>query len=145
VETYQALQQRLSILEGIARGEQAVAESRAVSHAQAKQRMCRWLKSSGPSQRSAILTPSPTTPRLKTRPLPRTWSDVSSRMSSSWQPRSGSLPKALGQSRYRQIIEPPCRVFYRLDGTQVLILHVMRTERLLRRDALATRYTHEKK
>jgi prevent-host-death family protein len=39
VETDQALQQRLSILEGIARGEQAVAEGRAVSHAQAKQRL----------------------------------------------------------------------------------------------------------
>jgi prevent-host-death family protein len=44
VETYQALQQRLSILEGIARGEQALAEGRSVSHAQAKQRMGRWLK-----------------------------------------------------------------------------------------------------
>lgn len=44
VETYQALQQRLSILEGIARGEQAVAEGRSVSHAQARQRMDRWLK-----------------------------------------------------------------------------------------------------
>lgn len=44
VETYQALQQRLSILEGIARGEQAVAEGRSVSHAQARQRMGRWLK-----------------------------------------------------------------------------------------------------
>jgi prevent-host-death family protein len=44
VETYQALQQRLSILEGIARGEQAIAEGRSVSHAQAKQRMGRWLK-----------------------------------------------------------------------------------------------------
>ncbi|SEM43440.1 prevent-host-death family protein [Pseudoxanthomonas sp. GM95] len=44
VETYQALQQRLGILEGIARGEQALAEGRSVSHAQAKQRMGRWLK-----------------------------------------------------------------------------------------------------
>ncbi|SEM43474.1 addiction module toxin, RelE/StbE family [Pseudoxanthomonas sp. GM95] len=51
-------------------------------------------------------------------------------------PNSGSRPKELGKSRYRQIIEPPCRVFYRVDGTRVVILHVMRTERLLRRSAL---------
>jgi hypothetical protein len=36
-------------------------------------------------------------------------------------------------------------VFYRLDRTQVLILHVMRTERLLRKSALATRYKHGKR
>jgi prevent-host-death family protein len=44
VETWQAMQQRLGILEGIARGEQALAEGRSVSHAQAKQRLGRWLK-----------------------------------------------------------------------------------------------------
>ena len=37
---------------------------------------------------------------------------------------------------YRQIVEPPCRVFYRFDGAQVLILHVMRAERRLRRSRL---------
>lgn len=44
VETYEALQQRMSLLEGIARGEKAIEEGRTVSHAQAKQRMARWLK-----------------------------------------------------------------------------------------------------
>lgn len=44
VETWQALQQRLGILEGIARGEQAIAEGRAVAQDQAKARMARWLK-----------------------------------------------------------------------------------------------------
>jgi addiction module RelE/StbE family toxin len=52
-------------------------------------------------------------------------------------PRSGNRPPELGESRYRQIIEPPCRVFYRFDETQVVILHVMRTERLLRKEMLA--------
>ena len=52
-------------------------------------------------------------------------------------PESGSRPKELGsRTRYRQIIEPPCRIFYRFDGKQVFVLHVMRTERLLRRSAL---------
>ena len=44
VESYELMQQRLNILEGIARGEQAIAEGRAVSHAQAKKRLARWLK-----------------------------------------------------------------------------------------------------
>ena len=44
VETYEAMQQRMSLLEGIARGEKAIEEGRTVSHAQAKQRMARWLK-----------------------------------------------------------------------------------------------------
>ncbi|GAA0711652.1 type II toxin-antitoxin system RelE/ParE family toxin [Dokdonella soli] len=47
-------------------------------------------------------------------------------------PESGSRPRELKRSRYRQIVEPPCRVFYRHDGSTVFILHVMRTERLLR-------------
>ena len=44
VESYELMQQRMSILEGIARGEQAVAEGRAVSQAQAQKRLARWLK-----------------------------------------------------------------------------------------------------
>ena len=52
-------------------------------------------------------------------------------------PESGSRPKELGsRTRYRQIVEPPCRIFYRFDGERAFILHVMRTERLLRRSAL---------
>lgn len=47
-------------------------------------------------------------------------------------PKSGSRPSELKGSRYRQIVEPPCRVFYRYDGECVLILHVMRSEQLLK-------------
>jgi len=52
-------------------------------------------------------------------------------------PESGSRVPELGRSRYRQIVEPPCRIFYRHDGKRVFILHVMRSERLLRRSRLA--------
>lgn len=38
------LQQRMSLLEGIARGEKVVEEGRTLTHAQAKKRMKRWLK-----------------------------------------------------------------------------------------------------
>jgi len=44
VETYEALQCRMSLLEGIARGEKAIEDGRTLSHAQAKKRMGRWLK-----------------------------------------------------------------------------------------------------
>jgi plasmid stabilization system protein ParE len=54
-------------------------------------------------------------------------------------PESGSRPQELGRSRYRQIVEPPCRVFYRYDGHRVIILYVMRSERLLRKHRLAAR------
>ncbi len=43
VETFEHLQQRLSILEGIARGERAVEDGRTLSHAKAKKRLARWL------------------------------------------------------------------------------------------------------
>ena len=54
-------------------------------------------------------------------------------------PESGSRPSELKRSRYRQIIEPPCRVFYRYDGKKVFVLFVMRSERLLRESMLASR------
>jgi prevent-host-death family protein len=44
VETYELMQQRMTILEGIARGEQAVAEGRVAAHDQARTRLARWLK-----------------------------------------------------------------------------------------------------
>jgi len=44
VETYEAQQRRMSLLEGIARGEKAIEEGRTVSHNQAKKRLARWLK-----------------------------------------------------------------------------------------------------
>ena len=44
VETFELMEQRMAILEGIARGEQAVAEGRVASHAQAKKRLARWLR-----------------------------------------------------------------------------------------------------
>ena len=43
VETYEGMQSRLTLLEGIARGEKAILEKRVLSHRQAKQRMARWL------------------------------------------------------------------------------------------------------
>lgn len=44
VETFETLNRRIGMLEGIARGERAVEEGRIVTHAEAKKRMSRWLK-----------------------------------------------------------------------------------------------------
>ena len=42
-KTYEAMQKRLQLLEGLARGEKAIAEGKAVSHSRAKKRVARWL------------------------------------------------------------------------------------------------------
>ena len=44
VESYDKLQERVALLEGIARGEQAIKEGRVLTHAEARERMARWLK-----------------------------------------------------------------------------------------------------
>jgi toxin ParE1/3/4 len=44
-------------------------------------------------------------------------------------PAIGSKPAELEGRQYRQIVETPCRVFYRHEGNRVYILHVMRSER----------------
>ncbi|MCL4218100.1 MAG: type II toxin-antitoxin system RelE/ParE family toxin [Candidatus Hydrogenedentes bacterium] len=47
-------------------------------------------------------------------------------------PKSGRRPPELTRTSYREIVVAPCRIFYRLEKHDVCILHVMRSERLLR-------------
>ena len=47
-------------------------------------------------------------------------------------PASGKVPAELENSRYRELICGPCRIFYRHSKGQVHILYVMRSERKLR-------------
>ena len=54
-------------------------------------------------------------------------------------PESGSLPPEVERSDIRQIVEPPCRIFYSFDGENVLILHVLRSERMLRMSRIEDR------
>jgi prevent-host-death family protein len=44
VDDYEMMQNRMYILEGIARGERAVLENRTLSQEQAKEKMGKWLK-----------------------------------------------------------------------------------------------------
>lgn len=48
-------------------------------------------------------------------------------------PDSGRVPPEVPQSIYREIYVRPCRIFYRREGSTVLIVHVMREEMQLRR------------
>ena len=52
-------------------------------------------------------------------------------------PEMGSIPRELRRiKRYRQIVEKPCRIFYRIEGKKIYIVHVMRGEQILRRTNL---------
>jgi prevent-host-death family protein len=44
VKSYDELQRRLAVLQGVARGERAIEEGRTLSQAEAKTRMSRWLQ-----------------------------------------------------------------------------------------------------
>lgn len=44
VQDYEFMVDRMKLLEGIARGERAILEGRVLSHAQAKEKLKKWLK-----------------------------------------------------------------------------------------------------
>jgi len=46
-------------------------------------------------------------------------------------PRSGNVPPEISHLSYRQIIVPPCRIFYRIQKKYVFIVYVMRSQQLL--------------
>lgn len=54
-------------------------------------------------------------------------------------PNSGRSPPELNDSRYREIIVGPCRIFYRTEKQTVYIIYVMRSERKLRKYLLDDR------
>lgn len=58
-------------------------------------------------------------------------------------PKSGKRPPELPRLPYREVVAPPCRVFYRIEEDAVYILYVMRSERLLRTYLLDQRNREE--
>jgi toxin ParE1/3/4 len=52
-----------------------------------------------------------------------------------------SIPELLPNTRYRQLVEPPCRIFYRYNkaAKQLYILGVMRGEKLFQKRLLQRR------
>ena len=51
-------------------------------------------------------------------------------------PKSGRVPPEIPDLPYRELIVPPCRVFYRVDRETVYVVHVLRGERPLRGESL---------
>jgi toxin ParE1/3/4 len=47
-------------------------------------------------------------------------------------PKSGKVVPEIPHLPYRQVIVPPCRIFYRVEGEDILIVSVMRGEQRLR-------------
>lgn len=54
-------------------------------------------------------------------------------------PKSGKITELIETSIYREVYLRPCRVFYRIDGDSVFIIHVIREEQLLHFSVLASR------
>jgi toxin ParE1/3/4 len=55
-------------------------------------------------------------------------------------PKSGRKASELPRnSIYREVIVGPCRVFYRIEGSKIIIIYVMRSERVLRKFILEGR------
>lgn len=58
-------------------------------------------------------------------------------------PNSGKRPPELKRTPYREIVVSPCRIFYRVEEDVVVILYVMRSERLFRSYLLEEREGNE--
>ena len=54
-------------------------------------------------------------------------------------PRLGSIPAELRGLPYRQLVVPPCRIFYRTGKKVIYIVHVLRGEQLVRKEQFPTR------
>jgi len=48
-------------------------------------------------------------------------------------PESGRVPPELPQLSYREVVISPCRIFYKIENNEIIVLFVMREERDLRK------------
>ena len=56
-------------------------------------------------------------------------------------PNSGKKPSELSRNtRYRELLVKPCRIFYRVQEKRIYIVYVMRSEMLLRKYILSERH-----
>lgn len=52
-------------------------------------------------------------------------------------PESGKVPVEITSLNFREVVVPPCRIFYKVEDNNVYILHVMCQERDLKNFILA--------
>jgi hypothetical protein len=51
-------------------------------------------------------------------------------------PELGPVPEELEDSRYRHLVEPPCRILFLPQGENIFVLHIMRSEQLFKMENL---------
>lgn len=56
-------------------------------------------------------------------------------------PNSGKIVPEMPGTPYREIVVPPCRIFYRHDQPSIYVLYIVRGERLFREFLLRERDT----
>ncbi len=54
-------------------------------------------------------------------------------------PKSGKTVEEFDSSIYREIVLPPCRIFYRIDDEIIYIIHIIRYEQLFHLEILKSR------
>ncbi len=54
-------------------------------------------------------------------------------------PKLGSIPPEISNLPYRQVVVPPCRIFYRCHKDHIFIIFVMRSEQNLQQAVLTER------
>jgi toxin ParE1/3/4 len=54
-------------------------------------------------------------------------------------PKSGSIPPEIRHLPYRQVVVPPCRIFYRVSGADIFVVFVLRGEQDLTAENLTQR------
>ena len=54
-------------------------------------------------------------------------------------PKSGKSVEELKGSIYRELVLPPCRIFYREENDSIYIIHIIREEQTLHIDILKSR------
>ena len=54
-------------------------------------------------------------------------------------PNSGSIPPEIPDLPYRQVVVPPCRIYYRSEKGHVFILYVMRSDQMFCEEILEKR------
>jgi toxin ParE1/3/4 len=54
-------------------------------------------------------------------------------------PAMGSLPPELRGLPYRQLIVPPCQIFYQIQKKAVFIVHIFRGEQLVKKELFSIR------
>ena len=55
-------------------------------------------------------------------------------------PKSGRKLPELNESRYRKVVFPPCRAFYRIEDETIYIIYVLRNDKRLRKYILEARH-----